>query len=420
MIIDRIVMKLSSNVHNTDKTTSNGILSWFVEASVEMPPDGLNGECIVHYRGEHSKYEMMVTVVNGKREGEAVILHNGLPILKCSYTSGVVTGNVEVLEQWERLLLIVSRIDKLTMFNSEESLLSCDIESESIHGIVQSSEKYYGIDLCSSINRVVIADMNSKEMIVYTNDERSDISYSKEVIDLDTNGRRWEGRMMDGQPYGYGVVYDEEGRKEYEGFMMDGMRICYGIEYYNDIERVKYSGGYYDNKRFGKGILYDRNGDIEYDDLWKDGEPYSPHFDGRTIDNHTESIAIPDNSFNESKSFILNSCIHSLKRIVIGDECFGSVRVFELNGLSELESVVIGQFSFAIGKDWNTIKTSKRSDGSCRIVNCPKLKSIQIGHWSFSDYHSFELSILPSLQSIDIGERCFYYAPSFSLTGLVD
>ena len=75
--------------------------------------------------------------------------------------------------------------------------------------------------------------------------------------------------------------------------------------------------------------------------------------------------------------------------------------------------VVIGKKSFRFGYD-------ERNDGDYRIVNCPKLKSIQIGHWSFADYHSFELNNLPSLQTIDITERCFEYAPSFSLTGLID
>ena len=66
------------------------------------------------------------------------------------------------------------------------------------------------------------------------------------------------------------------------------------------------------------------------------------------------------------------------------------------------------------------ISEKEQNDGSYRIVNCPKLKSIQIGNWSFRDYHSFELNNLPSLQSIDMGHRCFYYAPIFSLTGLID
>ena len=111
-------------------------------------------------------------------------------------------------------------------------------------------------------------------------------------------------------------------------------------------------------------------------------------------------------SFNISNNGVLKS-------IVIGDRCFGKVRVFELDGLSELESVVIGQKSFRISD-------KERSDGSYRIVNCPILKSIQIGYASFWDYHSFEQSNLPSLQSIDIGNRCFFLAPSFSLTGLID
>ena len=103
----------------------------------------------------------------------------------------------------------------------------------------------------------------------------------------------------------------------------------------------------------------------------------------------------------------------NLKRIVIGESCYRRVREFELDVLSELESVKIGQQSFRISDD-------ERNDGSYRIVNCPKLKSIEIGQNSFNDYRSFELNNLPSLQSIDIRERCFYPAPSFSLTGSID
>ena len=114
----------------------------------------------------------------------------------------------------------------------------------------------------------------------------------------------------------------------------------------------------------------------------------------------------------QGTEFILRG-LTALKSIVIGDGCFGKVRVFELDGLCELESVVIGRESFKISG-------SERSDGSYRIVNCPKLKSIQIGQYSFYDYHSFELNNLPSLQSIEIGEDSFNRAPSFSLTGLID
>ena len=318
-----------------------------------------------------------------------------------------------VVEEWELSIMLLSRINNcLTDYMESVSLFVTDISTGSMHGRFQSNNRYFSVDWLENDSQSIMVDMDSKEMIAYRNGERVDTQCIKEVIDLDTNGRRWEGSVRNRKPFGYGVIYDEEGRKEYEGCMMDGMKTCYGIEYYNDIERVEYKGGYYDNKRFGRGILYDRNGVVEYNGLWKNDEPYSSSFDGKTIDNHTESIAIPNKSFKESKSFILNSCIHSLKRIVIGDECFGKVRVFELNGLRELESVEIGQKSFRISDN-------ERNDGSCRIMNCPKIKSIQIGDYSFYYSSSFELNNLPSLQSIDIGEYCFSYAP-FSLTGLID
>ena len=128
----------------------------------------------------------------------------------------------------------------------------------------------------------------------------------------------------------------------------------------------------------------------------------------------SNTMIIPNGIFNGNNIASFNiSNNEVLKSIVIGDECFRKVRVFELDGLGELESVVIGKESFRISDN-------VRSDGSCRIVNCPKLKSIQIGYHSFSDCHSFELNNLPSLQSIYMGEWCFHYAPSFSLTGLID
>ena len=137
-------------------------------------------------------------------------------------------------------------------------------------------------------------------------------------------------------------------------------------------------------------------------------------YDLSKLTDNSISLIIPNEVFNgdDITSFnITNNGV--LKRIVIGNGCFGKVRVFELDGLGELESVVIGQDSFRFGY-------YERIDGSYRIVNCPKLKSIQIGGNSFQDYRSFELNNLPSLQFIDMGDYCFYYAPSFSLTGLID
>ena len=133
----------------------------------------------------------------------------------------------------------------------------------------------------------------------------------------------------------------------------------------------------------------------------------------KLIDSSNELVTA-NGLFNEDSITSLNITHNGeLKRIEIGGGCFGKARVFELDGMSELESVVIGEYSFRVD-------TIERNDGTQRIVNCPKLKYIEIGFRSFEDYHSFELYNLPSLQSIDMGDNCFCYAPSFTLTGLID
>ena len=137
-------------------------------------------------------------------------------------------------------------------------------------------------------------------------------------------------------------------------------------------------------------------------------------FDLSKLMGFSTDLTIPNECFNTNvvTSFLL-STIGDLKSIVIGDECFGKVRVFELDGLSELENVVIGQRSFRIS-------SSERDDGVCRIVNCPKLKSITVDRDSFDDYNILELNSLPSLHSIDVKYGSYYRIRSFSLTGLID
>lgn len=106
-----------------------------------------------------------------------------------------------------------------------------------------------------------------------------------------------------------------------------------------------------------------------------------------------------------------------LKQIMIENDSLTGLRSIEMNGLSELESIQIGEYCFTRVSRWSNMEDIIPSDGSCRIVNCPKLKSIVIGNSSFSDYCSFEMVNCPSLQSIEMGEDCFRFAPSFSLIG---
>ena len=88
-----------------------------------------------------------------------------------------------------------------------------------------------------------------------------------------------------------------------------------------------------------------------------------------------------------------------IESIEIGDDCFGSVQRFQIDGLNRLKSLKIGKNSFTQNKNGND------SSKSFHILNCESLESIQIGEYSFSDFAGdFELKNLPQLQSIQIGK----------------
>ena len=200
----------------------------------------------------------------------------------------------------ELSLSIPEAISGIPGYSHNESLVVYDVETGCGYGLLKGNEMYYVSEWSRNWNRMVVADWKKKRLEMYDNEKLINMSAIQAIIDLDANGRRWEGGVQNGRPFGFGVLYNEDGRKEYEGFMISGLRSCYGIDYYSDIDKIQYDGCYYSNNRFGKGILYDRNGTVDYEGLCKDGKPFSPQFDGKTIDNHTESISIPNNSFNES------------------------------------------------------------------------------------------------------------------------
>lgn len=92
------------------------------------------------------------------------------------------------------------------------------------------------------------------------------------------------------------------------------------------------------------------------------------------------------------------------------------MRVFKIDGLSELKSLKIGNFSFTK----SILSFGCDEAESFRILNCEKLKSIKIGRYSFGDFAGeFELRNLPSLQLLKIGkknkESCNFYKSSFIL-----
>ena len=140
----------------------------------------------------------------------------------------------------------------------------------------------------------------------------------------------------------------------------------------------------------------------------------------QSMNSSTASISFPNGTCNISKYTILDiSRLSGIKTFEIGNDCFESVKTFQIDGLNQLKTIKIGNNSFTQKRYWYGNDKSK----SFHILNCESLESIQIGEYSFSDFGGeCELKNLPQLQSIQIGtiERYSYnfFDSSFVLRGI--
>ena len=91
-----------------------------------------------------------------------------------------------------------------------------------------------------------------------------------------------------------------------------------------------------------------------------------------------------------------------LKRLEIGSDCFTYVEELRLIGLNELESVEIGMNSFTKYK--NTYHITADPNRHICLKDCPKLKSLKMGCYSFSDYSVVEIENVDALEVIEMGE----------------
>ena len=129
-------------------------------------------------------------------------------------------------------------------------------------------------------------------------------------------------------------------------------------------------------------------------------------------------LTISSNCCNDLNALDLNrfKCIRSIE---IGNDCFESVKTFQIEGLNRLKTIKIGKNSFTQEK--NSWKDDESK--SFHILNCESLESIQIGEYSFSDFAGeFELKNLPQLQSIQIGsigsKSYNFYGSSLMIGGI--
>ena len=125
---------------------------------------------------------------------------------------------------------------------------------------------------------------------------------------------------------------------------------------------------------------------------------------------HVKSINVK--KFEDYKKEVLDlSRFTELSELKIGSECFNYVNEVKWVGMNCLESVVIGENSFTKHKNDYGYDPNRHF----YLKNCPKLKSLKMGRYSFSDYSVCQIENVDALEVIEMGDldywsNCFYWS----------
>ena len=268
-----------------------------------------------------------------------------------------------------------------------------------------------------SMNGVIIVVVDW-HVLLRVNGEDVKGMKTNEVLDLSDDGERWEGNVLNNEPYSWGVVYDSENRMVYEGFRIGKVNVCYGTRYYADIGVIEYEGEWFEGKRWGRGVQYDRTGKTVFDGEWMNDQHLEKRVvlneENQLLHNRIEELIVSNNSRNGIEWRVLDlSFMSKLRVLQVGDDCFRFVKEVKLIGLNQLERVVIGWNCFT--KEKSNLPCQVKSNSHFELKDCERLRELKIGCYSFNNYAVCEIENLPSLEVIEMGHLkkdsyCFFYA----------
>ena len=235
-----------------------------------------------------------------------------------------------------------------------------------------------------------------KSMLAFVkeNDEKyfsiSKFDYFKENrVLIGENGDRWEGNSNNNNsPCGFGKLYDDVGSLVYEGFVYDGRKVCYGIEYFRDVYCVDYCGCFFNDKRHGFGKTFDRNKNLLYEGEWMDGNngiqsivQIADNSENlNLIHNRIEELVIGDNCYNSLKKLCFES-FNVLIKLTIGKNSFKNVNTFKMIDCGNVEEVIFSEESF-----YDKEKEEEEEKGLIEFRDCEKLKSIVFANNAFRSF----------------------------------
>ena len=268
------------------------------------------------------------------------------------------------------------------------------------------AEKPHSVVVELNKERVIEVNVDSHELLRVNGKEVSRIEHNV-VLNLNDDGERWEGDVLNNEPYGWGVLYDSENRIVYEGFRVGEVSVCYGRSYCPDVGVIEYEGEIYEGKRWGRGVQYDRTGNTVFDGEWMNDEPMTKRVvlneENQLLHSHIEELIVENNICNGREWRVLDlSFMSNLRLLQVGDDCFMYLKEMKLVGLNQLERVVIGKKCFT--KEKTGSFSCYANDNSLFLLKyCERLRELRIGCLSFDAYTACVIENLPSLEVIEMG-----------------
>lgn len=179
--------------------------------------------------------------------------------------------------------------------------------------------------------------------VMYT-DDNSNI----EIIDIQDYGGRWEGSVVNGEPIGYGSLYDARGELRYSGYIYNGCKVGLGCDYYEGGATIEYYGGFLNGERCGYGILYDRYQNILYQGPWlyhadlsvKDVVIYNENECNTLIHSLVKELTIEKVSSYDIRQFRIEG-YPLLQKLRIGENCLQWTYQFRISDCLSLETVTV-------------------------------------------------------------------------------
>ena len=114
-----------------------------------------------------------------------------------------------------------------------------------------------------------------------------------------------------------------------------------------------------------------------------------------TMDRRVEVLIVNSNACNDPSITHLDlSSFKGLRVFKVGDNSFAYVEELNLVELEKLERVVIGVNCFS----------KENNSGHFSLKNCPQVKELKMGRYSFRGYSTCEIENNDSLKVIEIGE----------------